>query len=74
MRASIDNIQRALGPIKKVDLFQPARIDRRIPIEKQMEYLVALKNEGKFDHIGLSECNADTLRRAHAVRNSIFVR
>ncbi|KAJ2922171.1 hypothetical protein H1R20_g14926, partial [Candolleomyces eurysporus] len=67
LRASIDNIQSALGPIKKVDLFQPARVDSRIPIEKQMENLVTLLKEGKFDHIGLSECNADTLRRAHAV-------
>ncbi|KAJ7037912.1 aldo/keto reductase, partial [Mycena alexandri] len=61
MRKSVLNIQRALGPHKKFDLFQPARIDRN------MANLVILLKEGHFAHIGLSECRADTLRRAHLV-------
>lgn len=32
-----------------------------------MKELAKLVQEGKFDHIGLSEVAADTLRRAHAV-------
>lgn len=67
LRSSIENIQRALGSIKKVDLFEPARIDPTMPIETQMENLVTLVKEGKFDYIGLSECSAETLRRANAV-------
>ncbi|KAJ7222584.1 aldo/keto reductase [Mycena pura] len=67
IRASVENIQRALGPIKKIDLFQPARMDRKVPIEQSMQAMVALIGEGKFSHIGLSECNATTLRKAHAV-------
>ncbi|KAF8151955.1 aldo/keto reductase [Mycena galopus ATCC 62051] len=67
LRASVDNILRALGPIKKLDLFQPARIDHRVPVEEMMQTLAALVKEGKFAHIGLSECSADTLRRAHKV-------
>ncbi|KIK56338.1 hypothetical protein GYMLUDRAFT_204781 [Collybiopsis luxurians FD-317 M1] len=67
LRRSIDNIQVALGPIKKVDLFEPARIDRNYPIEVIMNNLVTLLNEGKFSHIGLSECSANTLREAHSV-------
>ncbi|KAE9391993.1 aldo/keto reductase [Gymnopus androsaceus JB14] len=67
LRASVDNIQRALGPNKKLDLFEPARIDRKTPIETIMNNLVTLLKEGKFSHIGLSECNANTLRKAHAV-------
>lgn len=67
IRQSVDNIQRALGPIKKVDLFEPARIDRKVPIEELMETMTALVKEGKFSHIGLSECSADTLRKAHAI-------
>lgn len=38
-----------------------------MPIETQMENLVTLVKEGKFDYIGLSECSAETLRRANAV-------
>ncbi|KAJ7150916.1 aldo/keto reductase [Mycena crocata] len=67
IRKSVDNIQKALGPIKKMDLFEPGRIDRRVPVEDMMQTLSALVKEGKFSHIGLSECNADTLRKAHAV-------
>ncbi|KAF9073210.1 aldo/keto reductase [Rhodocollybia butyracea] len=67
LRSSIDNILKELGPNKKVDLFEPARIDRNLPIETIMNNLVTLLEEGKFSHIGLSECNATTLRKAHAV-------
>jgi hypothetical protein len=65
----VDKCQRALGTVKKIDLFQPARLDSEVGVQKVMENLSILKNEGKFDHIGLSECNANTLRIAHAVCN-----
>ncbi|KAE9397423.1 aldo/keto reductase [Gymnopus androsaceus JB14] len=67
LRRSVDNIQKELGPIKKLDLFQPARIDRNVPVETLMNNLVALLKEGNFSHIGLSECNANTLRKAHSI-------
>ncbi|KAJ7508514.1 aldo/keto reductase [Mycena galericulata] len=62
-----DNSSRALGSIKKLDLFEPARIDRKVSIEDTMKTLSALVKEGKISHVGLSECNANTLRKAHAV-------
>ncbi|KAJ7282315.1 aldo/keto reductase [Mycena rebaudengoi] len=67
LRESVENIQRALGSIKKMDLFEPARVDPKYPIEDTMRILSGMVKEGKFAHIGLSECNADTLRRAHAI-------
>ncbi|KAJ6588747.1 aldo/keto reductase, partial [Mycena capillaripes] len=67
LRKCMDNVARALGPHKKMDLYQPARVDRTIPIEETMANLVVLLKEGHFSHIGLSECSAATLRRAHAV-------
>ncbi|KAJ7359101.1 aldo/keto reductase [Mycena albidolilacea] len=66
LRKCMQTVERALGPHKKMDLYQPARIDQTMPIEDAMKNLVVLK-EGHFSHIGLSECSADTLRRAHAV-------
>lgn len=48
-------------------MFVPARVDPEVPIEDTVGYLVELLREGKFDHIGLSECRADTLRRGHSV-------
>jgi len=37
------------------------------PVEKSTETLAQLVKEGKFDHIGLSEVSAETIRRAHKI-------
>ncbi|CAK7226470.1 hypothetical protein SCUCBS95973_006210 [Sporothrix curviconia] len=50
-----------------VDLYYVHRIDGKTPIEKTMEVLVDLKNQGKIRYIGLSACSAASLRRAYAV-------
>lgn len=39
----------------------------KLSFEKQMEELKKMVKEGKIKYIGLSEANADTIRRAHAV-------
>lgn len=43
------------------------RVDDVTPIEKTVEAMVELKNEGKIDYMGFSEISAESLRRAHAV-------
>ncbi|XP_057777457.1 perakine reductase-like [Salvia miltiorrhiza] len=50
-----------------IDLYYIHRIDTTVPIEETMEELKKLVEEGKIKYIGLSEANADTIRRAHAV-------
>ncbi|KAI0723536.1 aldo/keto reductase [Earliella scabrosa] len=67
LRQSVDNCIAALRGTKKIDLFQPARIDPEVSVEDTVRSLAELVREGKFDHIGLSECAAETLRRGHAV-------
>ncbi|CDO74158.1 hypothetical protein BN946_scf185043.g209 [Trametes cinnabarina] len=67
LRRSVDNCIKALRGTKKIDLFQPARIDRDVKVEDSINALLEMLHEGKIDHIGLSECSANTLRRAHAV-------
>ncbi|KAI0831436.1 aldo/keto reductase [Trametes gibbosa] len=67
LRRSIDNINAVLGGVKRMDLFESARVDQRVPIEDAIRTLAQLKEEGKIGHIGMSECSAATLRRAHAV-------
>ncbi len=54
--------------MKRVDLFEMTRVDPKIPLEEMMQTLVQPKNEGKCDHIGMSECRAETLRKANEVR------
>ncbi len=53
--------------LQYVDLYQPARQDVTIPVEAVMTELVKLKEEGLIKNIGLSEVDADTLRRAHKI-------
>ncbi|KIJ49941.1 hypothetical protein M422DRAFT_204488 [Sphaerobolus stellatus SS14] len=47
-----------------IDLYYQHRVDPNVPIEVVIETLGELIEEGKIRYIGLSECNADTLRRA----------
>lgn len=48
-------------------VYSQHRIDPEVPIEKTIEAMVELKKEGKIRYLGLSECSARTLERAHRV-------
>ncbi|KAJ5631630.1 uncharacterized protein N7484_011730 [Penicillium longicatenatum] len=50
-----------------IDLYYCHRVDEVTPIEKTVQAMVELKNEGKIRYLGLSEVSAATLRRAYAV-------
>ncbi|KAL9084760.1 MAG: hypothetical protein Q9159_005045 [Coniocarpon cinnabarinum] len=63
---AIERSLKRLG-LPSVDLYYCHRVDGKTPIEKTVEAMVQKKNEGKFKYLGLSECSADTLRRAHKV-------
>lgn len=53
--------------LPSVDLYYCHRLDRRTPIEKTVRAMAQLKEEGKCKYLGLSECSAESLRRAHKV-------
>lgn len=50
-----------------VDVYRPARLDPRVPIEETVGAIADMVQAGYVRHIGLSEVGADTLRRAAAV-------
>ena len=50
-----------------VDLYQPARLDRNVPIEDTVGAIAEMIKAGYVRYLGLSEVGADTIRRAHAV-------
>ena len=50
-----------------VDLYQPARLDPRVPIEDTVGAIVEMIEAGYVRYLGLSEVGADTIRRANAV-------
>ncbi|KAF8610055.1 aldo keto reductase [Ceratobasidium sp. AG-I] len=64
---SIDNIIEKLGPNKKLDLFECARVDPNTPIEETIAILNKYVESGKIDYIGVSEVAAATLARASKV-------
>ena len=50
-----------------VDLYQPARLDPRVPIEDTVGAIVEMIEAGFVRYLGLSEMGPVTIRRAHAV-------
>ncbi|MFD4326058.1 aldo/keto reductase [Nocardioides sp. NPDC058538] len=50
-----------------VDIYRPARLDPKVPIEETVGAVQELVEAGYVRHIGLSEVSADTIRRATAV-------
>lgn len=65
-RASAEESLNRLG-LPYVDMFYIHRPQEDIPIEKTMDAMKQLVEEGKIKHIGISECSSNTLRRAHAI-------
>ncbi|GLZ47836.1 aldo/keto reductase [Actinomycetospora sp. NBRC 106375] len=50
-----------------VDVYRPARLDPAVPIEDTVGAIAEMVEAGHVRHIGLSEVDAATIRRAHAV-------
>ncbi|WP_433272081.1 aldo/keto reductase [Actinosynnema sp. CS-041913] len=50
-----------------IDIYRPARLDPKVPIEDTVGAIADLVRAGHVRHIGLSEVGAETLRRAQAV-------
>lgn len=65
-RSCCEGSLKRLG-VDYIDLYYIHRIDTTVPIEDTMEELKKMVEEGKIKYIGLSEANADTIRRAHAI-------
>jgi aryl-alcohol dehydrogenase-like predicted oxidoreductase len=62
----IDKSLKALG-VDHIDLYYMHRPDFTVPIEDSMGAMAELVAAGKIGAVGLSEMDAGTLRRAHAV-------
>lgn len=67
IRASVDEALRVLDGCKKIDVFEMARVDKKVPIEESIGALAALVDEGKIGGVGLSEVSEKTIRRAAKV-------
>ncbi|MGW0370376.1 aldo/keto reductase [Streptomyces coeruleorubidus] len=50
-----------------IDIYRPARLDPAVPIEETVGAVKEMIDAGYVRHLGLSEIDAATIRRAHAV-------
>jgi len=53
--------------IETIDLYQPCRLDNSVPMEDVIGTVADLIKEGKVRHLGVSEINAEQLRKAHSI-------
>ena len=53
--------------VDHVDVYRPARLDAKVPIEETVGAIAELIDAGYVRHVGLSEVGAETIRRAAAV-------
>lgn len=67
IRKSVDNCLEVLDGKAFLDVFLPGRIDPQVPIEETVGALAEYIKAGKIGGYGLSECSAESIRRAHAV-------
>ncbi len=72
LRQECEMSLRRLG-VDRIDLFQLHRIDNKFPLEDQLGELVALQQEGKIRHIGLSEVSVDQLAAAQKFATIVSV-
>ena len=67
-----ENVKRAIeGSLRRlntdhIDLYYQHRIDHNVPVEETVGAMADLVRAGKVRFIGISEANAETIRRAHA--------
>eukprot|EP01114_Cavostelium_apophysatum_P009817 TRINITY_DN230_c0_g1_i1.p1 TRINITY_DN230_c0_g1~~TRINITY_DN230_c0_g1_i1.p1 ORF type:complete len:346 (+),score=74.31 TRINITY_DN230_c0_g1_i1:56-1039(+) len=66
VRSACEKSLKRLG-VQTIDLYYMHRMDPKTPIEDTIRAMAELVKEGKVKHLGLSECSAETLRRAHKV-------
>ncbi|RFN48452.1 alcohol dehydrogenase [Fusarium flagelliforme] len=66
VKASIEKSLKRLG-VEQIDLYYMHRVGEGVPIEKTVEAMKQLVDEGKVKYLGLSEISSTTVRRAYAV-------
>ncbi|CAB4438987.1 unnamed protein product [Rhizophagus irregularis] len=66
VRQACERSLKRLG-VDYIDLYYQHRVDPNTPIEETVKAMAELVKEGKVKYLGISECSAETLRRAYKV-------
>lgn len=70
IQRSVDECLRVLDGKKDIDIFECARQDPNTSVEQTVMVLGELVKEGKIRGVGLSEVDAETVRRAYVTSPS----
>ncbi|MCE1248937.1 MAG: aldo/keto reductase [Firmicutes bacterium] len=66
VKHAVEKSLKRLG-IDHIDLYYAHRVDPNIPVEETVGAMAELVKEGKVRYLGLSECTAEDLKKAHSV-------
>ena len=73
VKKSVHKCLEMLGPRGRIDMFECARRDPNVPLEKTLSALAELVQEGKIGGVALSEVNAGTIREAAKITKIVAV-
>ncbi len=59
--------------LERIELWQLHRIDAKVPVEKSLEVIAKLQQEGKIRHVGLSEVSVKEIEQARKVMEIVSV-
>ena len=73
VRESVENCLKMLGERGRIDMFECARRDPKVPLKGTLGALAELVDEGKIGGVALCEVNADTIREAAKMTRIVAV-
>jgi len=59
--------------LERIELYQLHRVDPKVPLEESLGALIQMREEGKIEHIGLSNVSLDQLQRARQLTPIVSV-
>lgn len=73
VRESVENCLKMLGNMGRIDMFECARKDPKVPLKDTLGALAAMVDEGKIGGVALSEVSANTIREAAKITKIVAV-
>lgn len=73
VRGSVENCLKMLGERGRIDMFECARRDPKVPLKETLGALAELVEEGKIGGVALSEVSASTIKEAAKVTKIVAV-
>lgn len=73
VRKSVDNCLSLLKGKKSIDIFEMARVDKKVPLETTLKALEEYVKAGKIGGIALSEVSAATIKKAVSITKIVAV-